>query len=83
MPSKIYNIGGFRAYTLNEIVAAIQNVTGKTADVVYTDSRKLDVPINYLDISLISKELGWVPKISLEQGISLTSDWLNSTGHIK
>jgi len=71
-PSRIYNIGGGRAYSLNEIVATIQAVTGKAAKVNYTPARKLDVPVNYLDITRARNELAWVPTITLEQGVAKT-----------
>jgi UDP-glucose 4-epimerase len=77
-PSKIYNIGGARPYSLNEILFAIQKVTGKKGVVNYSASRSCDVLINYLDVSLANKELGWKPNISLEQGILFTYDWLNT-----
>ena len=77
-PSKIYNIGGARAYSLNEILTVIQKVTGEKVVVNYSAPRSLDVPMNYLDVSLASNELGWEPKVFLEQGISLTFDWLNT-----
>lgn len=71
-PSRIYNIGGGRAYSLNEIVATIQAVTGKAAKVNYTPARKLDVPVNYLDITRARNELAWAPTVSLEQGVAKT-----------
>lgn len=71
-PSRIYNIGGGRAYSLNEIVATIQAVTGKTTKVNYTPARKLDVPVNYLDITRARNELAWAPTVTLEQGVAKT-----------
>lgn len=77
-PSRIYNIGSGRAYSLNEILAVIQAVTGKTATVNYTPARKLDVPVNYLDITRAKVELSWKPTISLEQGLAKTLTWLQT-----
>lgn len=71
-PSKIYNIGGGRAYSLNEIVATIQAVTGKAARVKYTPARRLDVPVNYLDITRARNELAWAPTVTLGQGLAKT-----------
>ena len=78
VPSRIYNIGSGKAYSLNEILAVIQAVTGKTAIVNYTPARNLDVHANYLDIGRARIELGWEPKIQLEHGLSMTSEWLLS-----
>ena len=71
-PSRIYNIGGGRAYSLNEILRTIQAVTRKTALVNYTPARKLDVPVNYLDITRARNELAWAPTVTLEQGVAKT-----------
>lgn len=82
-PSKIYNIGGAKAYSLNEILAVIQRITGKVPLVNYTAARRLDLPINYLDVNRAKVELGWVPETSLEKGIELTYKWLESVGELK
>lgn len=77
-PSKIYNIGGGRAYSLNEILAVIQAVTERDAIVNYTPARKLDVPVNYLDITRAKAELSWMPLVPLNVGIERTWDWLQN-----
>lgn len=69
-PSKLYNIGSGNAFSLNEIIDVIRTITGYDPAVTYTDARKLDVPINCLDINKAVNELEWIPKISLEDGIS-------------
>lgn len=78
LPSKIYNISGGVAYSLNDILSVIRNVTGMQPEVNYTPGRKLDVPVNCLDIQLARKEFGWEPKISLEKGIARTWNWLKA-----
>lgn len=75
-PSKIYNIGSGKAYTLNEMLSVIESVTGKLAKVNYTPARKLDVPVNFLDITRANSELLWHPEITLEEGIARTSSAL-------
>jgi UDP-glucose 4-epimerase len=78
-PSKIYNIAGGRARSLNDILSAIRKVTGLQPVVKYTPGRRLDVPVNCLDIQLAKKELGWQPKISWEEGIARTWEWLKKS----
>lgn len=80
-PSRIYNIGSGRAYSLNEIINTIQSITGKNVLVNYTPARKLDVPVNYLDISRAQKELSWNPTATLEQGLGKTLTWLETLEH--
>jgi len=78
--SKIYNISGGIAYSLNDILSAIRRITGLVPEVRYAPARKFDVPVNCLDIRLAEKELGWRPQISLDEGIARTWEWLNIEG---
>jgi UDP-glucose 4-epimerase len=78
-PSRTYNLGSGKAFTLNEIISAIAAITGTAPAVQFTPARKLDVPVNYLDISQARKELGWAPKLTLEQGMAKTWAWLNES----
>ena len=77
-PSKIYNIGSGVSHSLNELLSIMEKVTGRKPYVQYTSSRKLDVPINFLDISRARKELSWQPQISICEGISRTWVWLQN-----
>ncbi len=78
IPSHLYNIGSGYAVSLNELLEKIQKVTGKKLNIRYLPARKLDVPVNCVDISRAKKELGWGPEISLEEGMGRTWKWLNS-----
>jgi UDP-glucose 4-epimerase len=78
-PSKIYNIAGGEARSLNDILSVVRKVTGLRPVVRYTPARKLDVPVNCLDIHLAKKDLGWQPGISWEEGIARTWAWLKKS----
>ena len=45
-------------------------------EVEYLPSRKVDVPVNYLNISRFEKEYGKLDIISLSEGISKTASFL-------
>lgn len=75
-PSKIYNIGSGVPRGLNELLSIMQAVTGRTPVIQYTPARKLDVPINFLDISRAQKDLHWQPRVSIEEGMARTWAWL-------
>ena len=79
-PSRIYNVGSGRAASLLEILEKIKAVTGLTPEVKRTASRKLDVPVNCLDIGKIARDTGWKPSVSLEEGIARTWAWMKSKG---
>ena len=77
-PSHIYNIGSGQAYTLNRVLEIIRQITGKSLNVIFYPTRKLDVPINYLDISRAKAELLWKPTLTLEEGIAKTWEQMNT-----
>jgi len=78
LPSNpVFNIGGERAYSLNELVYEIERTLGVTIDVEYQPARCFDVPHLHLDCRKASEQLGWCPTISLSEGIRRTAEWLS------
>jgi UDP-glucose 4-epimerase len=75
-PAGIYNVGSGRAVSLNELIETIKSVTGKSITVNYTAGRKIDVPVNVLDIRKVSAALNWRPETTLADGIRKTWQWL-------
>jgi UDP-glucose 4-epimerase len=80
LPSPVYNVGSGTATSLLEILGTIGAVTGRRPEVRFTPARKLDVPVNCLDIRKIRSEGGWAPMVSLEEGIARTWEWMKSKG---
>jgi UDP-glucose 4-epimerase len=72
----VFNLGSGKATSLNELIGTLGNVFGKLFPVEYIESRKVDVPVNVLDISRSEKELGFKPHTSLEEGIRSTYNYL-------
>lgn len=71
MLGEVFNVGTGRAVSLNELVAAINTILGKSIM-----PKHVEMPVKgYIftqqaDISRINKVLGYRPKYSLEEGIS-------------
>jgi len=72
----IMNIGSGEGVSLNNLLSAIKEVTGSDIRIKYTPARKLDVPVNVLDISRAKSELGWAPKVDMRDGIARTWEWI-------
>ena len=66
---KLYNLGSGHGVSVNEVLETVSNVLGKQLDVRYTPSRKVDVPVNILDINRYKEEFGEPITISLGEGI--------------
>ncbi|MFK5947334.1 MAG: NAD-dependent epimerase/dehydratase family protein [Methylococcales bacterium] len=73
---RIFNVGSGVPVSLNELVKTIESVSEKKVIVEYEQERKLDVPVNCLDVSLAADVLGWRPKVSMQDGLKKTWCWL-------
>lgn len=78
--SRAYNIGLDRAYTNEDLTAAIRKALpdlifeiGEHPNAAEVSPHRLRSP---LDVSLANRELGWSPKIHLEEGIARLGKWL-------
>ena len=76
---KVYNIGCGGAVTVNEVVAAINQLLGKSVSSEYVDSRPGDVRHSHADISLARKHLKYDPVVSFEDGVRKTVEALTAS----
>lgn len=74
----LYNIAGGQAYSLIDMLEIMKKTIRKNIKVSFEKNRKLDVPINCLDISRAKNQLDWEPTVSIEEGIHRTWEWLRS-----
>jgi len=73
---EIYNIGGGTELTNIELTKKILGLMGRDDEsIVYVEDRKGHDLRYSVDISKISKELGYSPKIDWEAGLGETIDW--------
>ncbi len=79
-PFRIYNLGGSHPVTLNQLIAAIEAVTGREAKIDRRPMQPGDVNRTYADVARAEKELGYQPRVSLEQGIDQQWQWMRSEG---
>jgi UDP-glucose 4-epimerase len=50
---KVFNLGSGTGKSLNQLIDVMKEVTGKDIKPKYEEARKLDVPVNVLDIDLV------------------------------
>jgi UDP-glucose 4-epimerase len=74
-----YNIGAGVPITLGEVIEIVRHVSGSNIPIIYKPARRVDPPSIVLDISKARRALGWLPKVSLLDGIVRTWDWVNAS----
>lgn len=71
--NQIYNIGSSKFYSVNEIADTIVRVTGK-GKIQYLEGRH-EVKDAYCDVTKVKRELGFVERTTLEEGITKMWKW--------
>ena len=75
---KLFNIGSGQGISLNQLISKIRQTLNKEFEVEYINGRKVDIPVNILDINTAKNFLQWQPTIDLEVGIQKTWLWLQT-----
>lgn len=68
------NVGTGQDYTIRELAQIVKDVVGYSGAIEFDASKPDGMPRKALDASRIL-DLGWAPRVSLEQGIALAYDW--------
>jgi CDP-paratose 2-epimerase len=77
--SDMYNVGGGMDNTLSllEATKLVEQMTGKRLNTEYIDSvRKADHGIYISDISKVSSEFDWQPRLTIEEGYNQIYGWV-------
>ena len=74
----IFNIASGVGTNPNTLYGMLAELTGHTKPAVHGEPRPGDINKIYLDVSKAKRELGWEPKVSLEEGLRRTVDWFKS-----
>ena len=73
----IFNLGESQIVTLSRLIELLETHLGKKAIIERQPSQAGDVPITFADISKARKQLGYNPRVKIEQGIPLFVEWFN------
>ncbi len=71
----VWNLGGARTTTLEELVQRIARGLGVVPRVKRLPVQPGDVERTWADVSLARRDLDWEPKVDLDQGIRLFLEW--------
>lgn len=80
---RTFNLGCGYGTSIKQVLETIEKALGIKLNVSYLEGRKVDVPVNYLDISRYEKYYGALNPISLEDGIRKTADFMKKEYGIK
>lgn len=73
---EVYHLSSGRETSIGEMFEKIRDACGAgDVDAVWKDSRKQDMSRSFGDSSKARRELGWKPKVSLEDGLEMTVEW--------
>jgi UDP-glucose 4-epimerase len=79
VPGRAYNIGGGARVSMNDVIQIIERAVGHAVKITRESAQKGDMRDTYADTSLARADLGFVPKVSLEEGIQAEYRWLSTT----
>ena len=72
-----FNISAGKAISVNDLARAVMRLAGHEVRIKYDPPNPGEIRHSLGDISKASKEFGYSPKYSLEEGLKRTIDWLS------
>lgn len=75
--TEVLNIGSEEMVTINHLAEIIADQAGKTISLNHIDG-PIGVMGRNSENSLVTKSIGWSPKISLAEGLAKTYEWINA-----
>jgi UDP-glucose 4-epimerase len=79
VPGRSYNVGGGSRVTVNHVLEVIGRLAGRPVDVRREPVQKGDMRDTFADTTLAKADLGFVPQVSLAEGIEAEYRWLSTT----
>jgi UDP-glucuronate 4-epimerase len=72
---EIFNLGESQTVTLNRLIEVLEKALGRKAIIDRQPAQPGDVPLTFADITKARAQLGYRPRIKIEEGIGLFIDW--------
>ena len=76
VPGTAYNIGGGARVSMNQVLQIIERIHGRPLKVNREAAQKGDMRDTFADTSLARRDLGFTPRVTLEEGIRAEYEWL-------
>jgi UDP-glucuronate 4-epimerase len=75
---RVYNLGGSRTTTLARLVELLEQHLGRRALVEKIAEQPGDVPITCASVDLAARDLGYAPKVPIEDGLARFCAWIQA-----
>ncbi|MDY9927198.1 SDR family oxidoreductase [Methanosarcina sp.] len=76
--SGVYNIGSGHSITINELASKIIEINESESEIVHTNSMKGDAEHTLSSSKKAWKEIGWKPKVTIEDGLERYARWISN-----
>ena len=79
---RIYNLGGSDPVSLAKLIEGLENSIGRAAIIDRRPAQPGDVERTYADLTRSKAELGYQPRVSLDDGLRRFVAWFREFGHL-
>jgi nucleoside-diphosphate-sugar epimerase len=76
VPGRVYNIGGGSRVSINAVLELIARLSGRAPVIAVDQAQKGDMRHTYADTSRARADLGFAPRVGLEEGLAAEHAWL-------
>jgi nucleoside-diphosphate-sugar epimerase len=70
-----YNVGGGEEASSLEVIAMLEQISGRTLDIRRGPDATGDVKRTKADVTRIAADLGWSPRVGLAEGLKAQWEW--------
>ncbi len=72
---EIINLGGHEEISINALIARLEHLLGRKAQVEYLPLHRADMLANLADVRKAQQVLGWQAQVELNEGLARLVDW--------
>ena len=81
--AEIYNIGCGETVSLCDFIRMFEEIWGKELKKEYISPTRVDVSATFADISKMKNKVGWMPKVSIKEGLENFIKWYKECYNVK
>ena len=78
-PGGVYNLGGGSRITVNDVLKKIESVLGRELKIDRQENQMGDMRHTFADTSRARADLGFDPKVSLDEGLAAEARWIENS----